>query len=314
MGYNTHCMETHLKDIQSLLDSGYTIREINDILKINNIKQLSKFIKDNNIVSHWKSQSGPRYRELIKLRESQFNQIKQYLSININSSLTESCDELGFNYSSIYQFIKRFHPEFEVNTNNNGKQRKNVSNRIHCKLNESNLDEIKHLYFDNKLTFKQIGKIYNLDAVSICNFFKRYNIKARSSSEAAKLVFEKDPNKREVVRQRMIDHYVVNHINTQPELDFIHWLNANNIKFIQQFRKVGNKHPYDFLLPDFNLLVEIDGSFWHNKPEQIEKDQLQTKQAIEAGFNIVRIDTEQLNKHNGDYSLWLNQYMKIIQK
>jgi G:T-mismatch repair DNA endonuclease (very short patch repair protein) len=54
--------------------------------------------------------------------------------------------------------------------------------------------------------------------------------------------------------------------DTKPELEFKAFLNENNIDFIPQ-------HPtkygiIDFYLPDFEMYVEIDGTYWH--PTKIE--------------------------------------------
>ena len=134
---------------------------------------------------------------------------------------------------------------------------------------------------------------------------------ARDKSTVGKLVYEKDPFKREMARIRGVNNYLNQRkTNTKPERQFKQWLEDHNINYIEQFRKVGNAHPYDFLLKDYNLLVEIDGHYYHTLPKQILKDQKQTQEALDRGFNIVRIDTEQLKNNNGDYSIWLNKYIK----
>ena len=46
---------------------------------------------------------------------------------------------------------------------------------------------------------------------------------------------------------------------TNPEKEFKKFLEDNNIMYVQQYRINGFKHPYDFYLPNSNLIVEIDG-------------------------------------------------------
>lgn len=46
---------------------------------------------------------------------------------------------------------------------------------------------------------------------------------------------------------------------TNPEKEFKNFLDDNNITYIQQYRINGFRHPYDFYLPNSNLIVEIDG-------------------------------------------------------
>jgi very-short-patch-repair endonuclease len=61
----------------------------------------------------------------------------------------------------------------------------------------------------------------------------------------------------------------------------------NNIKFIEQY-KVENYFA-DFYLPDYNLIIECDGEYWHNYPNGTKKDWLKNKLYKEKGFKILRI-------------------------
>ncbi|KKN13988.1 hypothetical protein LCGC14_1000650 [marine sediment metagenome] len=62
------------------------------------------------------------------------------------------------------------------------------------------------------------------------------------------------------------------------------------------------KHSYqcDILVPSMNLVVEVDGDWWHGNPikfpspnkmqmEQIEEDKIRTKELIEKGFKVLRL-------------------------
>ena len=112
----------------------------------------------------------------------------------------------------------------------------------------------------------------------------------------------KDPVLRERNRERLIELYVSRRkYGTKPERDFEHWLRENNIEFESQYRRVGNKHPYDYFLPQYNLLVEIDGHYWHSKPEQKIKDRKHNRDAKRKGYDIVRIDTLKLKKKTYDH-------------
>ena len=56
-------------------------------------------------------------------------------------------------------------------------------------------------------------------------------------------------------------------------------------------------------------MVEIDGTYWHSTPEQKVKDQHAVDDALAKGYNIVRIDTSELAKENGDYWKWLKKWI-----
>lgn len=53
-------------------------------------------------------------------------------------------------------------------------------------------------------------------------------------------------------------------VNTVPEQLVAQLLNERNIVFVQQFR-ISN-YLYDFFLPEYNLIIEVHGTFWHADP------------------------------------------------
>jgi very-short-patch-repair endonuclease len=78
-------------------------------------------------------------------------------------------------------------------------------------------------------------------------------------------------------------------------------LDKNNIKYKHQFflSKDGVCKSYDFKIKDTNILLEIDGDYWHGGPgvekhfykleEVKENDILKTQMATENGFSLIRI-------------------------
>lgn len=169
------------------------------------------------------------------------------------------------------------------------------------KIKDINL--IKKLYLKEKKSLKVIGKLLNVSSATVMKFCNDNKIKLRTLSEAGKNISDE---RREQLRQAGIKSYLERKkFGTQPELDFEKWMKEKNIKFEEQYRKIGNGHPYDYFLKDYNLLVEIDGYFWHNKKKQKEKDKKHNNDAIAKGYRIVRICTKKLKECNGDYSKWI---------
>jgi very-short-patch-repair endonuclease len=87
-------------------------------------------------------------------------------------------------------------------------------------------------------------------------------------------------------------------IKTKPEKEFEDWLKVKNINYTSQFQLKGKL--YDFYIPSKNLLVEIDGIYWHGKNIPIKKlnetqrcnrinDKIKTCIAKENGYNLLRI-------------------------
>ena len=133
---------------------------------------------------------------------------------------------------------------------------------------------------------------------------KGANIPRRSKSTIT-TALNLRPGVKEKQRARGVELYLNRkYYNTKPELIFEAWLKHNNVKYEQQYRKVGNGHPYDFFLKDYNLLVEVDGHYWHSKPKQQVKDKEHDEFAISKGYNIIRISTKDFNKDN-DFSKWI---------
>lgn len=67
----------------------------------------------------------------------------------------------------------------------------------------------------------------------------------------------------------------------------------NHIRFKQQaVIKTSTKgYIVDFLLIDFNAVIEIDGGY-HNKPQQIKKDNERDKDLRNSGYAVYRISSD----------------------
>jgi len=91
--------------------------------------------------------------------------------------------------------------------------------------------------------------------------------------------------------------------DTKPEREFALILDMHNIKYEKQ--KPVKKYRCDFYIPEYNLIVEIDGDYWHANPEKYsandiigpskktaktiwENDRLKTQNIINEGYCILR--------------------------
>lgn len=79
--------------------------------------------------------------------------------------------------------------------------------------------------------------------------------------------------------------------DTKPELKVKGILSKNEIGFIHPFPIWNIKHCYaaDFYLPEFNLILEADGKYWHNYPFGTEQDSIRNAEIKEAGYNLLRV-------------------------
>lgn len=101
-------------------------------------------------------------------------------------------------------------------------------------------------------------------------------------------------------------------IKTKPELEFKKILEENEINFIFQKSvqwKHGWKKWYDFYIPQYNILIEIDGIYWHGKNVNTKdlnsqqwntrkNDKLKNYLAKVRGYNLIRIWSDEIEKIN----------------
>ena len=51
----------------------------------------------------------------------------------------------------------------------------------------------------------------------------------------------------------------------------------------------------DFYLPEYRIVIQCDGDYWHNKPEQKIRDEQQDKVLTFNGFNVYRFWEHEIN-------------------
>jgi very-short-patch-repair endonuclease len=91
--------------------------------------------------------------------------------------------------------------------------------------------------------------------------------------------------------------------NTKPEKMFAKFLDKLDIKYEKQ--KHVKRYYCDFFIPEFNLIVEIDGDYWHANPDKFsandvvgakkitakqiwENDNKKTQDILDSGYSILR--------------------------
>ena len=104
---------------------------------------------------------------------------------------------------------------------------------------------------------------------------------------------------------------------SQLEDPFAQWLSFKNIKFVRQFRPFKERRfSCDFLLSDYNVIIEIEGGQWINGRHQrgtgykndIEKYNMITL----AGYKILRLTTDHFMRVSKDTYTVSGYSSKII--
>jgi very-short-patch-repair endonuclease len=93
------------------------------------------------------------------------------------------------------------------------------------------------------------------------------------------------------------------------EIGFEHILEELNLIFTHSFYVPSIKKVYDFYLPEYKTLIEIDGDFWHCNPEKfplpeyktqkinIENDKIKNQWAADNGYKLLRFWENDINNN-----------------
>lgn len=98
-------------------------------------------------------------------------------------------------------------------------------------------------------------------------------------------------------RSEFIQNNKTQSSNTSIELSCMKFLIENNISFIQQYQVNGktNVWLFDFYIPERNLLIEVDGEYWHSTKKQHNRDMLKINAATNLGFSVLRLSDKNLD-------------------
>lgn len=69
----------------------------------------------------------------------------------------------------------------------------------------------------------------------------------------------------------------------------------NDISYVKQYHyKLGVA---DFWLPEYNIIIECDGDYWHSKPGAPEKDKRQTEWLEENDYTVYRFKGSEIENN-----------------
>lgn len=220
-----------------------------------------------------------------------------------NNSVAEIAKILKFGYAAVYNAIRRNNLSEFVGIHNNGKSETSRKYQQDVRIFDQKI--LRKEYCDNKLNLYEIAKKYNTTASNVHHYMKRFNINRRTKSEATLLAYEKNGDRlREKHRQNAyngitgIHRKGHNRTETWIEKIFEKYCIDNNIKYKKQYQINCKGHRYDFLIYD-NLLIELDGNFWHNTEKQKKLDESHNIVANQNGYVIMRFTDLEIKKTKG---------------
>src|SRR5690606_39186797 len=82
--------------------------------------------------------------------------------------------------------------------------------------------------------------------------------------------------------------------NTSIEIAVANELTERGIKYEEQYN-LGDKFRLDFLLPEYGIVIECDGDYWHNLPEVKRRDRRKNSYIEACGYSLYRFWEYQIN-------------------
>lgn len=224
--------------------------------------------------------------------------------IESGKSLRQYCKDYNLNYNKFYKFIKKTNPDIISRKNNGGSSKRFNPTR----------DELYDMYVNQGMSQEDIGKVYGVSKSSVCLKFKLLNIDTKSISQSRYWTDKKREYYKKLSNTGVIG--VFRHSNwkyhtTSIEVKFMEVCAKYGIEYKRQYNIEKHGHQYDFYIPDFNLLVEMDGEYFHNMEKQKIKDIQQVEKSIELGYNIIRITDKQIKNDPDIIIKKLNEYGPI---
>lgn len=163
---------------------------------------------------------------------------------------------------------------------------KNIGLKNH-KINKfkSDKDKIFKYYYEKFYSMQEIADEYNIGLTSVANWMKKWGWDRRHKYE-----------------------------NTSIERFIEEILEKNEIEFIKQFEIKPFK--YDFLLSNYNLILEINGDYWHGNPLIFEDNKFDFIQKKNIARDLSKFKKTKYKKYNILY-IWeseITKHPKIVEK
>ncbi len=85
-----------------------------------------------------------------------------------------------------------------------------------------------------------------------------------------------------------------NKSRTSIEIKMAEELERREINYIEQYN-LGDKFLLDFLLPEYGIVIECDGDYWHNLPQNIKRDKAKNAYIKACGYSLYRFWEHEIN-------------------
>lgn len=85
---------------------------------------------------------------------------------------------------------------------------------------------------------------------------------------------------------------------TKPEKQMMDILDELHIEYIKEYYTDDTSFPYfaDFYLYEYNIIIEVDGTYWHNYPTGSARDTLKDIILSKEGYLVLRFWSTEISK------------------
>ena len=182
-------------------------------------------------------------------------------------------------------------------SNRLGKKQPDKREIISCKECGEEFEKFKYLK-NKKFCSMKCYATYKSKNISEFGNFKGYT----HTDEVRKSISEKLKNDMDTIKRLRMKRigflgaqvlYKRNPTGLENKLFSI--LDKENIKYETQ-KLINGKFLVDAYIPSLNLIIEVDGKYWHNLDRIKNKDKAENAYLIACGFNLLRIKEDELNK------------------
>lgn len=266
-----------LLEIQELAKEGKSIKEISTIIK-KSYSYVYKVVKENDIFI---PDGRKLYRKIVAdeglCRKFDIKDEEQMIFLyNRGNSMGKIAKIFETTSATVLTILRRNGVKTRLK---NGKD-----NIVPPKLEKSLLED---LYHNKKMSLSEIAIEYGYkNPAAVKNDMVKYNIPRRDYSSASKNLYEMRPE----LRYEIVQKSGPRNTTSSLEYMFIFWCQDNKVGYEFQYRidESDILHRYDFYIPKYNLIVEIDGDYWHNQEMIKMKDKIYDEVAVSHGYDIIR--------------------------
>lgn len=201
-----------------------------------------------------------------------------------NRSFSDIAIECNVNRKTIEYYAKKF----EIRC---GKINNNIEVDILC--SECRCETSKPLYYLKRRIRRGFFNFYcSKDCAD-----KRHSINISGASNPN---YEGTWNGPQFTKEQLSAHGVKGFLSasstrrTSIEVKMAEELRRREINYIEQ-HNLANKFALDFFLPEFNIVIECDGDYWHRLPKNIARDKSKNAYIKACGLSLYRFWESEIN-------------------